>query len=127
MRLFGVFQGRQRSAMDGRIVTTDDASAERRGDRADSEAASGYRPPHQRFTMEKVRSGRAGNPVYRLARPFKGFRRDVDGHLEATLDIERPTGRFGKLRRLLIGQPIHSELEVHERLTKKKALAVFSS
>ena len=34
---------------------------------------------------------------------------------------------FGKLRRLLIGEPIHSELEVHERLTKKKALAVFSS
>jgi len=74
-----------------------------------------------------VRSGRAGNPVYRVARPFKGFRRDEGGHLEATLDIERPTGRFGKLRRLLIGQPIHSELEVHERLTKKKALAVFSS
>ena len=62
-----------------------------------------------------------------MARPFKGFRRDEEGHLEATLDIERPTGRFGKFRRLLIGQPIHSELEVHERLTKKKALAVFSS
>ena len=74
-----------------------------------------------------MRSGRAGNPVYRVARPFRGFRRDEGGHLEATLDIERPTGRFGKLRRLLIGQPIHSELEVHERLTKKKALAVFSS
>jgi amino acid transporter len=74
-----------------------------------------------------VRSGRAGNPVYRVARPFKGFRRDEEGHLEATLDIERPTHRFGKLRRLLIGEPIHSELEVHERLTKRKALAVFSS
>jgi amino acid transporter len=74
-----------------------------------------------------VRSGRAGNPVYRVARQFKGFRHDEEGHLEATLDIERPTGRVGKLRRLLIGEPIHSELEVHERLTKKKALAVFSS
>jgi amino acid transporter len=29
--------------------------------------------------------------------------------------------------RVLVGAPIHSELEVHERLTKKKALAVFSS
>ncbi|MGE3911747.1 MAG: APC family permease [Chloroflexota bacterium] len=85
------------------------------------------RPPHQRFTLEKVRSGRAGNPVYRVARPFKGFRRDEAGHLEATLDIERPRGRIGKLRRLLIGAPIHNELEIHERLTKKKALAVFSS
>ncbi|MCC7371385.1 MAG: APC family permease [Chloroflexi bacterium] len=88
---------------------------------------TGPRLPHQRYTLQKVRSGRAGNPVYRVARPFKGFRRDGDGHLEATLDIERPTGRWGKLRRLLIGQPIHSELEVHERLTKRKALAVFSS
>lgn len=88
---------------------------------------SGARLPHQRYTLQKVRSGRAGNPVYRVARPFKGFRRDGDGHLEATLDIERPTGLWGKLRRLLIGEPIHSELESHERLTKRKALAVFSS
>ncbi len=87
----------------------------------------GQRQAHQRFTFERVRSGRAGNPVYRVGRPFKGFRRDVDGHLEATLDIERPTGRLGKLKRMLIGQPIHSELEIHERLTKRKALAVFSS
>jgi amino acid transporter len=86
-----------------------------------------YRPPHRRFTFERVRSGRAGNPVYRVARPFKGFRHDEEGHLEAILDIERPTGRLGKLRRLLIGTPIHNELEIHERLTKRKALAVFSS
>jgi len=108
-------------------VAADDASGERQPIRTGSEPANEYRPPHQRFTLERVRSGRAGNPVYRVARPFKGFRRDEDGHLEATLDIERPTGRFGKLRRLLIGTPIHSELEIHERLTKKKALAVFSS
>ncbi len=90
-------------------------------------ATTTRRLPHQRFTFEKVRSGRAGNPVYRVARQFKGFRHDEEGHLEATLDLERPTGRFGKLRRLLIGQPIHSELEVNERLTKRKAIAVFSS
>jgi amino acid transporter len=65
--------------------------------------------------------------VYRVGRPFTGFRHDEEGHLEATLDIERPTGRVGKLRRLLIGMPIHNELEIHERLTKRKALAVFSS
>ena len=105
----------------------DDRTSGERIDGVRADAGQAYRPPHQRFTLEKVRSGRAGNPVYRLARPFKGFRRDEDGHLEATLDIERPTGRFGKFRRLLIGQPIHSELEIHERLTKRKALAVFSS
>jgi amino acid transporter len=96
---------------------------------APSNATAGktHRSPHGRLTFEKVRSGRAGNPVYRVSRSFKGFRHDVDGHLEATLDIERPTGTFGKLRRLLIGTPIHNELEIHERLTKRKALAVFSS
>ena len=106
---------------------SDDDSTERRSDLSAPESVKVHRAPHQRFTLERVRSGRAGNPVYRVARPFKGFRRDEEGHLEATLDIERPTGRFGKLRRLLVGPPIHSELEIHERLTKKKALAVFSS
>jgi amino acid transporter len=108
-------------------VSADQASDEREADTTASRSTNVSRLPHQRFTLEKVRSGRAGNPVYRVARPFKGFRRDEEGHLEATLDIERPTHRFGELRRLLIGEPIHSELEVHERLTKRKALAVFSS
>src|SRR5918992_5479802 len=100
--------------MGGCIVAADDVAGERGSGASDSELARAYRPPHQRFTLEKVRSGRAGNPVYRVARPFKGFRRDEEGHLEATLDIERPTGRIGKFRRLLIGQPIHNELEIHE-------------
>jgi len=86
-----------------------------------------YVPPHQRFVREQVRKGRGGNAVYRVVRPFRGFRRDEEGHLEATIDIEQARGPFGRLRRLLIGTPIHSELEIHERLTKRKALAVFSS
>ena len=90
-------------------------------------SARAYVPPHQRFVREQVRKGRGGNAVYRVARPFKGFRRDEEGHLEATLDIERPGGRLARLRRLLIGAPIHSDQEMHERLTKRKALAVFSS
>ena len=107
---------------------TDDGVADGPESRtASSDLPKSYRLPHQRFALEKVRAGRGGNAVYRVARRFKGFRRDEEGHLEATLDLERPSGKIGKLRRLLIGQPIHSELEVHERLTKKKALAVFSS
>jgi amino acid transporter len=84
-------------------------------------------PPHQRHIIERVRPGRGGNAVYRVSRPFRGFRRDEEGHLEATLELERPRGPVGRLKRLLLGTPIHSELEIHERLTKKKALAVFSS
>ena len=83
--------------------------------------------PHQRHVLERVRSGRGGNAVYRVSRSFRGFRRDEEGHLEATLDLEAPRGILGRFKRLLVGTPIHSELEIHERLTRKKALAVFSS
>jgi amino acid transporter len=64
----------------------------------------------------------------RISRPkFTGFARRGAGHLEASLTLEEPRGPWGKLWRLLVGAPIHSELEINERLTKKKALAVFSS
>ncbi|HLZ26292.1 MAG TPA: APC family permease [Chloroflexota bacterium] len=63
-----------------------------------------------------------------MTRPkFTGFTRHGAGRLEASLTLEEPRGPWGKLWRLLVGRPIHSELEINERLTKKKALAVFSS
>ena len=65
--------------------------------------------------------------MYRVARAYRGFRRDQEGHLEATLDLERPRSLPGRIWRLLVGEPIHTELEIQERLTKRKALAVFSS
>ena len=74
-------------------------------------------------------SARGGPEIPSIASPAPS--RGFDATRKAT--SRRPStssgrrGRFGKLRRLLIGTPIHSELEIHERLTKKKALAVFSS
>ena len=66
--------------------------------------------------------------MVRVTRPkFTGFTRHGAGRLEASLTLEEPRGPWGKLWRLLVGRPIHSELEINERLTKKKALAVFSS
>jgi amino acid transporter len=66
--------------------------------------------------------------VVRVTRPkFSGFARRGAGRLEASLTLEEPRGPWGKLWRFLVGAPIHSELEIKERLTKKKALAVFSS
>ncbi len=76
---------------------------------------------------ERIRPGPGGNAVYRVARAYRGFRRDQEGHLEATLDLERPRSLPGRIWRLLVGEPIHTELEIEERLTKRKALAVFSS
>src|SRR2546423_4225383 len=84
--------------------------------------------PADRRVLEPVRRVRPGDAVVRVTRPkFTGFARRGAGRLEASLTLEEPRGAWGKLWRVLVGAPIHSELEIHERLTKKKALAVFSS
>jgi amino acid transporter len=81
---------------------------------------------------ERARGHRPGDAYVRIVRPFQDtFRRDEAGDLVATerTVLER-TGWTGALRRLrtwLIGAPISSEREEHERLTKVKALAIFSS
>jgi amino acid transporter len=84
--------------------------------------------PADRRVVEQVRRFRPGDAVVRVTRPkFTGFARRGTGRLEASLTLEEPRGAWGKLWRVLVGSPIHSELEINERLTKKKALAVFSS
>src|SRR5438132_2193736 len=84
--------------------------------------------PADRRVLEPVRRARPGDAVVRVTRPkFTGFARRGQGRLEASLTLEEPRGAWGKLWRVLVGTPIHSELEINERLTKKKALAVFSS
>ncbi|HEX8968075.1 MAG TPA: APC family permease, partial [Chloroflexota bacterium] len=63
-----------------------------------------------------------------MTRPkYVGFARRGAGHLEASLTLEQPRSLWGRMWRVLVGAPIHSELEIRERLSKKKALAVFSS
>src|SRR6202171_1751610 len=84
--------------------------------------------PADRRTVEQVRRFRPGDAVVRVTRPkFTGFARRGAGRLEASLTLEEPRGAWGKLWRVLVGSPIHSELEIHERLTKQKAPAGFSS
>jgi amino acid transporter len=68
----------------------------------------------------------------RVVRPFEEmFERGDEGELVATLrTVTARTGWHTKLRALrtiLIGRPIPSHLEHEERLTKLKALAIFSS
>jgi amino acid transporter len=84
--------------------------------------------PADRRVVEQVRRSHPGDAVVRVTRPkFTGFARRGAGRLEASLTLEEPRGAWGKVWRVLVGAPIHSELEINERLTKKKALAVFSS
>ncbi|MBI2939981.1 MAG: APC family permease [Chloroflexi bacterium] len=81
---------------------------------------------------EVVRGHHPGEQYIRIVRPFaRDFRRVDRGLLVAREAVLEPKGRIGKvwraIRRVLIGPPIPSAHEIHERLTKVKALAIFAS
>jgi amino acid transporter len=81
---------------------------------------------------ERKRGIRPGDAYVRIVRPFETeFERGENGHLVATSEtLVSPPGLrriLSGARTFLIGRPISSEREEHERLTKLKALAVFSS
>lgn len=78
------------------------------------------------------RGKRPGDSYVRIVRPFESvFQRGEEGGLVATertvLERRGWTASLRRLRTWLIGRPIHSERDVHERLTKVKGLAIFSS
>jgi amino acid transporter len=82
---------------------------------------------------EKKRGRRPGDAYVRIVRPFDDVfeRGEEQGSLVATertiLDRSGWHAALRQLRTFLIGRPISSEREEHERLTKLKALAIFSS
>ncbi|MEX1073429.1 MAG: APC family permease [Chloroflexota bacterium] len=80
---------------------------------------------------EKRRGKRPGDSYVRIVRPFEDEFEREEGHLVATertvLDRSGWTRKLRGLRTVLIGRPISSDHEQHERLSKVKALAIFSS
>ncbi len=81
---------------------------------------------------ERRRGARPGDTYVRIVRPFEGEFERGEGGLIATertvLDRAGWTGRVLRgLRTVLIGRPISTHREQSERLTKLKALAIFSS
>ena len=81
---------------------------------------------------ERSVGARPGDAYVRIVRPFESeFEHGDEGQLiasERTIDSTTTFGRwFRGGRNFLFGRPISSEHEEHERLTKIKALAVFSS
>jgi amino acid transporter len=95
---------------------------------ADQSGGSRRLAPIERREIERVRRQRPGDEVVRVRRArLEGFSRKGAARLEASAALEEPHGLAGALKRWLVGAPIHSELEIHERLSKRKALAVFSS
>src|SRR6187431_3146116 len=87
--------------------------------------------PH--LEVREHRKGvRPGDAYVRIVRPFETeFERGENGHLVATSETLASAPGLSRAlagaRSFLIGRPISSEREEHERLTKVKALAVFSS
>jgi amino acid transporter len=82
--------------------------------------------------LETRRGRRPGDAYVKIVRPYEElFERGPEGELIATEQtvLRRPgwTRVLRALRTFLIGRPISSEREEHERLTKLKALAIFSS
>jgi amino acid transporter len=93
----------------------------------------GNRPKHptDEFDLREVRRGsHPGDRYVRVAHDPK-FTRAAPGRLTVTPRGDEPSGgvarAYDKLKKTLIGKPIPSELEIHERLTKLKALAIFGS
>jgi amino acid transporter len=81
---------------------------------------------------ETRRGQRPGDRRVKIVRPFEEhFERSGGGGLIATertvLQREGWSRTLRSIRTWLIGRPISSHLEHHERLTKAKALAIFSS
>jgi amino acid transporter len=73
-----------------------------------------------------------GDVRVRVERPHAPyFRWSGEGRLTAKEAASRPTTRPGRawatVKALFIGRPLASEAEIGERLSKKKALAIFSS
>src|SRR4051812_45118595 len=97
----------------------------------ESDPAPNRIDPHLEV-RERRRGLRPGDAYVRIVRPFESeFERGEEGQLVATSEtLEVPRGwqrTVAHIRSWLIGKPISSEREEHERLTKLKALAVFSS
>ena len=100
-------------------------------------AAAAHPPPARRHVdilapeREPRRGTHLGDRAVRLRRPrLEGVRRVEEGVYEIVSEPEPKSAvmrRLRRLRRFLIGTPIRSEHEAHERLPKVKALAVFGS
>src|SRR2546421_815686 len=79
-----------------------------------------------------LRGRKVGDRRVRIERPHAAyFRWTGKGVMTAKEAASRPTTGIGlamaSVRGALIGRPLASEEEIGERLTKKKALAIFSS
>lgn len=95
-------------------------------------------PPHpgelnpELVVREKKGGARPGDTYVRVqSTHHHHFRRVGPGHFVATPEVTRPVGSVEKgyraFKSILIGRPLETSEESHQRLNKLKALAVFGS
>ncbi len=82
--------------------------------------------------LREVRYGATTRgPYLRVIPRQRRFYKPAPGYLEATALASQPSGALGRyvaqVKRVVIGSPFATSREIHERLTKVKALAVFAS
>ncbi len=92
----------------------------------------GRTPSQLDVELREVRWGAASRGAYlRVVPSRQRFTRSAPGRLTATLAGSRPPGAFERLLQAIkgavLGSPFANAQAIHERLTKIKALAVFSS
>ncbi len=84
------------------------------------------------FQEKKLKGRRPGDRYIRLTRPSIAPNQVWEGRdLYVKVDSSTPGTSMGKMfqkvKRILIGKPIPTAHSIHERLTKTKALAIYSS
>src|SRR5262249_13557425 len=83
--------------------------------------------PDDLRAQQIVRGGHLGDRAVKVRRD-PNFRRAAPGVLVVREDAaQENVGVFGRLKHALLGEPLATAALPHERLTKVKALAVFSS
>lgn len=85
------------------------------------------------LTVSEVKHGiRPGDVYVRMTQSHSKFFRKVGpGHFVATPETDKPTSLWERgyrvVKKILVGRPLESAEELHQRLNKVKALAVFGS
>ena len=85
------------------------------------------------LTVSEIKHGiRPGDVYVRMRQPHRHiFRKVGPGHFVATPASDLPTSPLERgyraLKRILVGRPLETAEEIHQRLNKVKALAVFGS
>lgn len=103
------------------------------GDEAPASDSNGHVTLNPDLTITEVKRGtRPGDAYVRVSHPHEHFFRRVGpGHFVATPASDRPASAVEKsyraVKKVLIGRPLETAEEIHQRLTKLKALAVFGS